>query len=40
MILIKVVFDNKNITLKNSYAGVYFIKITGDTIVTKKIIKI
>ena len=39
--LIKVVFDNKNITLKNSYAGVYFIKIySGNTIVTKKIIKI
>ena len=38
---IKVVFDNKNITLENAYAGVYFIKIySGNTILTKKIIKI
>jgi hypothetical protein len=38
---IKVVFNNKNITLENAYAGVYFIKIySGNTILTKKIIKI
>jgi len=38
---IKVVFDNKNITLENAYAGIYFIKIySGNTIITKKIIKI
>ena len=34
---IKVVFDNKNITLENSYVGIYFIKIySNNTIITKK----
>ena len=37
----EIIFNNKNITLENAYAGVYFIKIySGNTILTKKIIKI
>ena len=37
----KVKIENKNIFLSNSATGIYFIKIySGDTIITKKIIKI
>jgi len=39
--LMKVKLESKNITIENSYPGVYFIKIYSDNnIVTKKIIKI
>ena len=39
--LMKSVLNNKNVSIENYYAGIYFIRIySGNTIVTKKIIKI